>query len=341
MTRFNLIQTEDPFPYAQQIFNFWDAYLPGTPHARLDWMCRGNPAGSATWLLALNEESGELMGTMSVMPKSYFAGSRILRVGIVGDFMVHQNNRVFGPAISLPKFVSEHCQELGFDFLYTIPNVESAKVLAHFGFRPVKILCSYVKPIKLVPYLRRYMPCLIARLLSPLFKTVAILMSLGLCGSSRGIFCEPFEFNEKFDHLFEEVKLSSKELIADHGSDYLVWRYSSNPLSGFRAITFMEPLNAKLSGYIVFKCVNDRLEIFDGFGLTAKDKRSLLKKITQIATREKCRAIQFILAGPEEWSRQLRLCGFFDSKDDTQVYCFGQYKEFSEHWYFLSGEKNI
>jgi hypothetical protein len=341
MTPLTFIQTEDPSPYAQQIFDFWDAYLPGTPHARLDWMSRGNPAGPATWLFALKGESGELVGTISIMPKSYFVDSRSLRAGIVGDFMVHKNNRVFGPTISLLKFVSEHYQDLGFDFLYTVPNAESAKVAAHVGFNPVKVLCSYLKPIRFTPYLQRYMPHAVAKSLSPLAKIGSMFMSWKMYVSTAGLFEEVSEFDGAFDELFARMRGSIAAPMADHSSEYLRWRYLGNPVSAFRMVTFRMSEDAGLSGYMVFRITHDRLEIFDGLGLTARDKRSLLKKIIHIAARQKCRALEFTVSESGEWSRELEVCGFLNAGVHIQVLCLGQYNNFGEDWDFLPGERNI
>jgi hypothetical protein len=341
MKRFNFIRTEDPFPYAKKIFEFWDAYLPETPHARLDWMFRGNPAGPATWLLALDEDSGELGGTISVMPKNCFLDGTSMRAGIVGDFMVPKSNRVFGPAIGLQKFVSEHYRELGFDFLYTLPNAESAKIAAHVGFKPVKALSTYVKPINFTPYLQRYVWHPVAKLLSPLAKIGSMVMSRGLYASAQGYFEEVSGFDTTFDELFARMKSSFSAPVADHSSEYLIWRYRDNPLYTFRAVTVRASKGTELSGYMVFSITHGRLVIFDGLSARPRDKNNLLKKITEIASREKCRAIEFTVSESGEWARQLKACGFFEAGGESQVYFLGQYSDFTEGWDFLAGERNI
>jgi len=48
MAAFQVVHTKDPSRYREQILRLWDAYLPGTPPGRFDWMIEGNPAGPAS-----------------------------------------------------------------------------------------------------------------------------------------------------------------------------------------------------------------------------------------------------------------------------------------------------
>lgn len=338
---FKFLVIDDPSPYKDQIFKMWDDYLPGTPHERLMWLSQGNPAGAAKWVLAINESINEVVGTLSCLPKDIHVENRILKLGILGDFMVRSNYRTFGPALQLQRFISEHYSDLGFDFLCTIPNKESVKIIERVGFRPSRSLCCYSKPLAIKPYLHRYMPSPMAAMVAPIVNIGAIIVSWGIYAVSHGVLEECRFFDQSFDVFFDTLNSRATVPLSQRSSDYLNWRYTFSPLSGMRYITFRRSKDAKLSGYMIFRVYENRLEILDGAGLTSTIRRSLLKEVINIANREGRESVQFSVAHGGDWARQLRACGFFNNGDCIQVYCLGPYAEVIESLDLVSGDRNI
>lgn len=340
MTKFDIIQADNPMSYASQIYYFWDNYLSGTPKSRLEWMLHGNPAGPATWFLAFEKDSRALAGMMSVMPRDIFVQKRALKAGIVGDFIIDEKHRVFGPSIQLPKMLKENYFKFGFDLLYTVPNIDSVKIMNHFGFKSLKKLCNYTRPITFSTYLERYMRASAAKILSLTIESILKPVSWMSCVADQGVFDYVTNVDDTFDEFFESLRRSSREPVADRCSSYLRWRYLRNPMFSFKILKYKKTSYSKLAGFLVFAIVNNVMEIFDCAGLKIKDRCILLRKAIQIAMSQRCRSIKIVASRSGEWPRHLKKNGFFDNKDMIEALCLGHFQDF-ENWDFVSGDRNI
>jgi hypothetical protein len=341
MTSFYIIQTDDPADYEGQIFRFWDEYLPGTPHGRLEWMRQGNPAGPAIWLLALREGTGELIGTISIMPRHMFLNGEAVRAGIVGDLMVHEKHRVFGPGIQLPKAALERSASLGFGFLYTIPNAESEKVMYHAGFILVQNLCCYVKPIKLQKYLERYLTPCGAKLISPAAELTLKLISRESYLLAKGHFEETSDVGESFDIFSENLRKNSTIFLGNRNSSYLRWRYLQNPLYKFRILKYRSHGETRLSGYIIFYIHDDEMHLFDVVSLDLSGMGGMLKNVSQIARAEHCKAVYFMTSRTDPRLGTFKSLGFFDGRDNMQLFSSGNFQQALEDWKVMDGDRNI
>ncbi|MCK4708459.1 MAG: hypothetical protein KAU21_07565, partial [Gammaproteobacteria bacterium] len=151
MAKFEIILS-DPLKYKNEIIQFWEDYLTGTGAGRFDWM-QNNPAGSSIWLLAFEMDSKELAGMISIMLHEVLIEGEKIRSGIVGDFMISNKYRVFGPALPLLKAAVGSKDSLDLDFLYTVPNPASMKLTARVGFSERIKMCHFVRPIKTESYI--------------------------------------------------------------------------------------------------------------------------------------------------------------------------------------------
>ena len=151
MAKFKILQTE-PFELKSTILKFWEKYLPGTSPERFDWL-QSNPEGPTVWLFAFDVESNELAGTISIMKRDMFLNGKLIHAGVIGDFMVSDKYRVFGPAIQLQKAVIESKRDLNLDFLYTVPNPASLKLSLRVGFLEKIKMRHMVRPLKMDQYI--------------------------------------------------------------------------------------------------------------------------------------------------------------------------------------------
>ena len=165
MPKFRII-TGGPSRYKEEIARFWREYLPGTPPERFDWM-RTNPAGPAIWFFAIEEKTSTLAGTISLMPKDMLVDGSPVRACIMGDYMIGGRYRVFGPALDLQKAVTKDFSNLGFRFIYTVPNQASIKIIERMGFVEMMRLRTLIKPVKALPYLKKYVNPTLARFAAP------------------------------------------------------------------------------------------------------------------------------------------------------------------------------
>ena len=331
----------DPEVYREDILNFWEEYLPGTSAGRLDWMNSGNPAGPAVWFLAFEEETGKLTGTISVMPKDFSYKGGKIRAGIMGDFMVLKTNRVFGPGLMLPKTVVSHMEELGFDFLYSMPNRESKKVIEKSGLAECLTLRHLVKPVSTEHYIRKYVFSIPACFFAPLSDAVITFISALVVPFGKGILCEENKADESFDVLWKRIQGKAQGLVGECGSRYLNWRYFKNPQNDFRLITCRREQN-DLRGYTFYAVEAGKLEIYDIVALDGISVRSMLKELTVRAKKEGCHGIGIRITDHNPFLPWLRGFLFLDAKDDSHVFAKTSGTDIDcNTWGFLSGDRNM
>lgn len=341
MPRFNLITTENPEEFREEIVSFWDAYLPETPHARLEWMNRGNPAGPATWLLAFEGNSKKLIGTISLMPRTVLINGKPLKAGILGDFMVHEKHRVFGLPFELPKRMIEQTLGHGIDFIYTIPNPKSEKIFEHLGQTNRKDLWTYARPIQSRSFLEHGLPGPLAKLLAPMADLG--LSALGKMGGGvKGYRVEEkSSIDSSFDRLFQKMLADSSGYLVDRNSKYLTWRYLNNPTYSCRILVLRNKNTEELSGYIVFSLDRGRLEILDLVWLKPDVPGTMLKELIRLAGRERAKGIYFIAGMNSPTLKQVRRNGFWNLKEKATCFFFAAEARAVETWDFVKGDRNI
>ena len=236
MPKFKIIQ-DNPQKFKSQILNFWKEYLPGTPLARLDWM-ENNPAGHAIWLFAIEEKTGRLAGTISLFPKDLFLNGKKIKAAILGDFMLHEKFRVFGPALSLLKAAKAFKEKGEFDFLYTIPNLKSKKLVERVGFISAGKCYSLMHPQKLDFLIKKYVGYFFAKILEkPLLLTLRLFSRAtyaGFPGVLEGI---DWHDDKAFNEFFRQVSKRHIGLMTgDYSLAYLNWRYRQNPEFDFQVL---------------------------------------------------------------------------------------------------------
>lgn len=341
MSSYHIIQTENPEQFRDKIIAFWDEYLPGTPHKRYDWLTRGNPDGPAIWFLALLKDTNELIGTINVLPRTLIYNQLKIKSGILGDFTVHRNHRVFGPGLKLPKQVAQSFSDLGFDVILTIPNEKSKKAIQRAGLKQNILLKCYAKPIQISYYLKNYMPEIFAKVLSPIVE-------LGLTTYFRDFWIplsyrcdEIFKIDERFDRFWKKALKQPPKVLGNHSAAFLRWKVCNNPLSKYRFLTVKEKKYQEMSGYLVFKVENKKMEISDSVCLDKKGGGILIRSAVNIARKEKCQAIYFTVPEHGRWPSFLKSMGFMDSENNSSLHWLAGNDIDLKEWEFLQGDRNI
>ena len=341
MPTFTVIHSDDPSKYKEHILKFWKEYLPGTAPGRFDWMTRGNPAGPTNWFFAFVEDTEEFAGLVSIMPKMVSVAGHLVKTGIVGDFMVNSNYRLFGPHLKLIRTLVESAPSLGYEIIYGLPNEAAQKVVERAGMKRVNHICSYVKLIRVAFHLNNYLPAALAGLVTAPVELILRLFSRELFVSSSGVE-EVTETDESFDILWESVRRSAPGLVSDRSSSFLSWRYLQNPLNKFRFLVHRDDAQSNLSGYAVFCITGDgKLWIYDILSVRKGVADRMLKRIIQIAREEHCRSVIFPVSCGNDWSRRLWNFGFLKSKSKLALYHSGDQRFPVESWEFFSGDRNI
>lgn len=307
-------------------------------------MQEGNPAGPAIWLFARGKKTGDLAGIISIMPKKLYYNGKNLRAGILGDFMVVDKYRVFGPALQLQKEVANSFYKLGFDFLYTLPNPASKKMTQRAGFVEALTLNYLVKPLRLAHYLKKPLPLFLAKIVGNIFDSVLKLLSMETYIKGK-TYCNVVDkVDSDFDRLNDRLKNVPDCFYGDRSSAFLNWRYIESPLHSFRIMTVRAEKDGELLGYIVFTINGDKAEIFDIVSISLSVGQMALKGLIQLCRKDGYHAIYARLSSGNPWRERLKRFMFIDSKGDEHLHAIWDRDLKAvpvEKWNFFEGDRNI
>lgn len=321
--------------------DFWEEYLPGTPPARLEWM-ENNPAGSAIWLFAVEEETGKLAGTISLFPKDLFLDGKRIKAAILGDFMLHKKFRVFGPALSLLKAAIAFKEEGNFDFLYTIPNLKSKKIVEKAGLRPAGKCYSLMSPQRCDFLLEKYVGSFMAKILENPLLLILQLFSHATYVRCSGVFEEIDWHDEAFNEFCQRMRKKRIGLMTgDCNLLYLDWRYRQNPELHFQVFSYRKRAGGDILGFIVLSLNKHRLEAYDIVAFDNKIVLAMIKKINAICKKEKCRGVYSWIYENNTLLPVMKRCCFFDTKDKAEIFIYPEKIKEIERWSFTAADRNI
>lgn len=337
-----IIHTIDPLPYKEQIVGFWKEYLNGTPPTRMEWLCTGNPAGKTVWILSILKSKNELTGMISLLPKEIYHNGRKYCGAIMGDLMVHRNYRVFGPTLNLMKEAVKNISTNNFDFIYTIPNSDSTKIIQRAGLKNTTDITIFIRPIIAEYFIEKFIPKNISKIVSLIIEFGLFIFAKQTYLLPKGIIVENAEIDESFDRLWEKKKnLSKFAAVSVSSSEHLKWRYLRNPLNGFKVLTYKERENLELSGYLIYSLRNNKIKIYDIFSLEEKFRIQMMKAIIKIARKEKCHAIYYARSIEINKQNPLSRYGFIATQNNMKLYWSANHGLSLAKWDFVEGDRNI
>src|SRR5207253_8515414 len=84
--------------HKQALVGLWkdmmnDAQIGAQAEPRARWLYHENPGGQATTVLGLQQETGEVIGCGSALPRMLVVDGKLLRAGLLGDFAVAPGHR--------------------------------------------------------------------------------------------------------------------------------------------------------------------------------------------------------------------------------------------------------
>lgn len=334
--------TENPADYREQIVRMWRDYLPDTPPERYEWLIAGNPAGKTKWFLALDDQTNDLIGFITLLPRRFNYKGKDVLFGIMGDFVVEKQKRGFGPGIRLPKHVLDHAKGLGFSLIYTIPYYGSVKHIERAGFKLKVQLGWLIKPLLFDEYLKN--PLLVR------FLNTGIRVFDRICNA---IFLNPvtlrssyFKITGNIDNSFEEFwsrkKCRARSILGNRNKDYLTWRYLQNPLVKFQVLVLRDKASEELLGYVIYTIGGGRISIYDIQYLYNKTKILLIQQLIQIARKEGYEAIYLMSSAGDKDLAFLKAFGFVARDEKHSLYCAILEPGLNlDGWRFLQGDRNV
>jgi hypothetical protein len=211
---------------------------------RFRWLYLANPDGPAISWLAVDDGSGEVVGTTAVCP-------RRVRIGGTGrdviawnccDFSIRSRYRSLGTAIKLRRAARAGVDAGQSQFLYAHPNDRMLAVHLKVGHRPLGRMVRHAKPLRTSSGLRS-----VDRAASIALRV----MGAGLWrhSSDDAQLVDPWPV-AALDTLFEDAfdRLGTTAIVRD--GRYLDWRFRQNPME--RSEMIVARRRGRLTGYLIF-----------------------------------------------------------------------------------------
>jgi len=219
------------------------------PLSRFEWLYLNNPDGQAIAWFAVDDASGDIVGSTAVSPRRVrLARARKHVVAWnCGDFSITKRYRSLGAAVKLRRAARDGVDAGQSPFLYAHPNERMLAVHLRVGHQPLARMVRYARPLSR-PGLRK-------GLLARGTSAVVDLASVARWIRQRHDVVVNGEVGDDFTRLYETVEPSLRSAVV-RDRTYLEWRFRRNPAE--RAELVETRLSGRLTGYVWF-IVKDRV----------------------------------------------------------------------------------
>ena len=233
---------------------------------RRAWLYDRNPAGTAlTWLVE-HVESGEIIGAASAYARMTRVGDRVVKAGILADFVIAHGHRIAGPAVMVQRAIMESARSYGFEFLYGYPNKGAAPIFPRLRYKKIGETSLWVKPLRTAPQLKKFIHPIAAhlgglfadRLLAANDLRLALTRPGGLRTSKTP---QP---DNRFDLLWERAQ-HRLPIAGVRNAEYLQWRYMDHPTQKYAFFALERESDGVLHGYVAYRVHEDKVFIEDLF----------------------------------------------------------------------------
>lgn len=238
---------------------------PASDGRRFDWLYLSNPHGKARVWVAEDLHRHETVGVAAIFPRRMYVDGILTFAGVLGDFCIHPEYRVLGPALQLQRACLAEVDSGRMEFCYDFPSVSMSAIYARLRVKTFGSLRRYAKPLRADQKIAAKVKIRpLARGLSALANGVLALLSRSpkkLPGIAMELHLG--DFGEEFSKLAEHAKGQSGVSV-ERSSSYLNWRYHSHPSDRFETLTARE--EGSLHAYVVFLVNGMNATIVDVFG---------------------------------------------------------------------------
>ncbi len=174
-----------------------------------EWRYKENPGGKARAWLAVNDNTGDIAGFTSVIPrKMYVFGEEMICLNC-SNFSINKRYRTLGVAIKLRRAAKECVDNSIVPFLYAHPNGRMRVIHLRVGHSEIGIMVRFAKLLKVVQKVQKLIK---NNIFSNYFSTMGnIILNFKFKKYKDNSFYEfkvykdtGFRFDNQFDRLFEE-----------------------------------------------------------------------------------------------------------------------------------------
>lgn len=254
--------------------------------------------------------------------------------------MVAKEYRVFGPALQVMRSVIAGYHELGFDFIYTVPNADSVKVCQRAGFAETGTIHRFAKVLNPGYELQK-------KKVPPLMEAIAApAVNLGFRFVSKetyrdtGLVSGPENGFGGHDFPVPRIE-NSPFFIAHRDVSYLRWRYLDNPLYPFSVVTYKGKRSGTLDGYVVSVAIGKTAHIFDVIFDDSDILEALLVQFSKDMRMKGYASMSVRLLEGGPFLRVFEKVGFRPRGDSVPLLSAGDRNLLQNKWFFTDGDRNV
>ena len=311
----------------QEILSLWERNNLHIPGQKFSWMYEHNPHGPARCWLACDTISGSAIGAAALFPKRLLVGGRSCLAGIAGDFVVDKKHRLLGVALAIQKAaLSAHRQD-SFDFLYSLPNAQSERVLERAGYRNIGGVVWMTKPMRSFSLLQQSgrIP-LGARVWTRPLDLLLRLASKETYSRERGSYSLEVlsEADERFDEFCADTR-GRYAIFAERDRRHLNWRFAACPFKRYTLFALVDTLSRKIAGYIASYISQGRVYIADLLASdTGNSLACLLSEFLLWQRKQGATAVSIIFCGAPGLVGTLKRYGFMLRRQNAKMQVFAE-----------------
>lgn len=299
------------------VLRLWRENLPVPVHQNLlersAWAYHDKPGGAVRTVVALDEESGEMVGCGSVYPRSVTVGGSRLVAGVLADFAVSRSHRSGAAALLIQRaLVRGTGAEPELSFMYGLPNDAALPVFRRVGYKAIGRVRSWVKPLRAAYKLREYVPgASIARVAA--LPVDSYLSAADHRRSRRFRPTQSFVLDHA-DHRFDALWARGSpnyRLTGERTAAYLNWRYATRSSSARQFFCVQEGGTSDLLGYVVFSRRENKIVMNDLFAENPEEAAErVLLQFTSDMRRDGCDSVFAVYFGDPRLEHCFSRSGF-------------------------------
>lgn len=311
----------------------------GLPLDRFRWLYEANPDGPAISWVAVDECSGQIVGTTAVCP-------RRVRIGGTGrdvlawnccDFSIRSRYRTMGTAIKLRRAARAGVDAGHSQFLYAHPNNRMLVVHLQVGHRKLGRMVRHAKLLRTSSGLR--------------------IVDRAASIASRVVGRDWWRHTSEDTELVEQWPLSALDTLFEDASHrlgtaivrdsrYLDWRFRQNPVERGEMIVVRR--RGRLTGYLIFTEKREVGVVKDWLALDASAVDALFQTLIVEMRRRDAPSISVTALESHPDLTRLTALGFLRRPDSTTAVVYAN-PDLAESkmvtnpsaWYMTLGDRDV
>ena len=314
-----------------------------------EWRYLERPCDFKPIIIWAENQGGEKVGAVSIIPQYYSIDNIICPVGVIGDISVSKEWRRKG--IARKMFI--HLKELDniepVKLYFVLPNDSAGGVLKEAGWETVTKIDRYIKILRFEERIAKIISVVLLRriLCFALDRLAKTLSYEAICRKRHNYIWEVSENVD--DRLSEFWNSLGKDgmIIGVRNEEHVRWRYLKHP--EIKYYLFLLKDKGVVTGYIIYHFDEGNCYIADILSLNdGESSGGLLSSFIQYIRKEsKASCITLKINKNSFGKLPLRKLGFIKRKDGQIVMAMLKEKEWKDYlahgekWYFTAGDKDV